>query len=299
VGLKEKTALQANLQGDFMTTEIAEPTAQAVTEEPAPSTEPTGAEPAQPAEGGEPGAPDTDPEPKPTDKQGAEPSGAEKRIKELVAKQRQAEREAAYWKGVAEGKAKTSGDEQEPADPKPAGKPTIEQYNTYDEYMEALADWKVEQKLIARQQENFKNEKQEHYKKRIATFQEKLVEAADEDPEILDYYQDQTLPISTTMGDVLLESEVGPQLLKYLGENRKEAARIARLSPYAAAKELGKIEDRILNPKTADPPKKISQAPDPISTVKPKGKITNPTDDEADIHDFIRSRNQAQFGKRG
>ena len=79
---------------------------------------------AQPAQTGDPGAPFAPETPK---EQGAGPSGAERRIQQLVARQREAERreaaraeEAAYWRGIAEGRIKPAA----PVQPQsPAGAP--------------------------------------------------------------------------------------------------------------------------------------------------------------------------------
>ena len=66
----------------------------------------------QPAQTGESGAPLAPEAPK---DQGAGPSGAEKRIQQLVARQREAERresarseEAAYWRGIAESRIRAT-----------------------------------------------------------------------------------------------------------------------------------------------------------------------------------------------
>lgn len=279
-----------------MQVENAEQTAQVETEESTPSTETSDVESAS-SENQEDSETSTENATEKTEeKTAAEAKGAEKRIKDLVAKHRTAEREAAYWKGVAEGKVKPQETPRQETAPK--GKPTIDQFENYDEYIEALTDWKVEQRFEASKTETTKTKEQERREARIKSFNERITEAADEDPDIMEYYQDDTLPISQSMGEIIMDSEAGPQLLKYLGENRKEATRISRLSPLAAAKELGKIEDKILNPTKVET-KKVSQAPEPITPVKPRGKVTDPTDDNADISDFIRARNQAQFGQRG
>jgi len=275
---------------------VVEPTQGEPGASPTPAVEPSGQEPVEPVNAGEPGAPD--PEPKPTDDKGAEPSGAEKRIKDLVAKQRKAERDADYWRGVAEGKEPKAKPNNTPAPAQTTGRPTIDQFETYDDYIDALTDWKVDQKVKSTREEATRTNAQKKRDARISKFNDRVTEAAEEDPDILEYFQDDTLPVTDAMGEIVLESEVGPQLLKYLGENRKEATRISKLSPLAAAKELGKIEDKILNRTTVEA-KKISQAPAPISKVNPRGKVTDPTDDNSGISDFMRARNQAEFGKRG
>jgi len=72
------------------------------------------------------------------------------------------------------------------------------------------------------------------------------------------------LPVTETMAQTIQSSEIGPDVIYWLGSNPKEADRIARLSPLMQAREIGKIEARLAsNP----PAKKTSTAPAPIAPV--------------------------------
>ena len=72
------------------------------------------------------------------------------------------------------------------------------------------------------------------------------------------------LPVTETMAQTIQASEMGPDVIYWLGSNPKEAERIARLSPLLQAREIGKIEARL----GANPPaKKTSTAPAPIAPV--------------------------------
>jgi hypothetical protein len=78
----------------------------------------------------------------------------------------------------------------------------------------------------------------------------------------------QNLPITTVMAQTIQASDVGPDVAYYLGSNPREAERISRLSPYLQAKEIGKIEAKLVdNP----PVKKSTNAPPPIKPVTAKG----------------------------
>ena len=66
------------------------------------------------------------------------------------------------------------------------------------------------------------------------------------------------------MAQSIQSSDVGPDLLYWLGTNPKEADRISRLNPILQAKEIGKIEAGL----ASNPPvKKTSTAPAPIAPV--------------------------------
>lgn len=88
-----------------------------------------------------------------------------------------------------------------------------------------------------------------------------------------DYYEvtrDQSVPITTTMAEVIAESDDGPALAYHLAKNVAVAEQIARLSPLAAARELGRIEARLANEreKAEAEKKRVSQAPPPPPKVE-------------------------------
>ena len=66
------------------------------------------------------------------------------------------------------------------------------------------------------------------------------------------------------MAETIQSSDVGPELAYYLGSNPKEADRISRMSPLSQAKEIGKIEAKLVS---APPVRKTTSAPAPISLV--------------------------------
>lgn len=277
--------------------------APAGTEGSAPSPETPGSTPA-PAE--TPGAPATPETPAPETPEGApvskEPTAVEKRISKLVAQRSEAERQAEYWKGVAEGR-RTAGAPAPvagaPVTPAPDALPQVGDFEVYDDYLVAKAKFELRQDLKRERelenQNRTKTSEQEAHQK----FMERLEAAVDTDPDILEDYKDPTLPISPAMASVIRESEAAPKVIRFLINNRKESARIAKLSPLAAAREIGKIEEKVLAPSPkVEKPKTISQAPAPIPTVGAEGKGVVALED-LDINEFMKRRNAQQFGRKG
>jgi hypothetical protein len=242
--------------------------APAPVETPAPPAEPTPTEPVAPIEPAEP-----------------QETRAEKRIKQLVAKQREAERQAEYWRGVAsQGKQAPT---QPAAGTPPA--PTVDQFEAYDDFLVAKAKHEIRTEQAA-------NEQKARISNASAAFAERINKAAEKEPEILEIVNDPTLPISEVMGFVIKESEAAPDILKYLSEHRDESLKLTRMTPASAAREIGKIEYKILNqPKTEI--KKVSQAPEPIKPIEPKGPQSIELD-KMPMEDFFKKRNQEQFGAK-
>ena len=75
------------------------------------------------------------------------------------------------------------------------------------------------------------------------------------------------VPVSDAMADLIITSEVGPDVLYHLGQNKAVAAQIARMSPVEAARAIGRIEASLTAPK----PRTETQAPPPIAPVKGSG----------------------------
>lgn len=232
----------------------------------------------------------------------SEPSEAEKRIKQLVAKRSDAEREAAYWKGVAEGRLNRDGTPVQAQAVKQDGQagpvaPNVADYENYADYETAredyvlkMAEFRAEQKIAAKNAE-------EKAQTTAQKFTERLEAEAKVNPAVLEAKEDATLPVSDVMAALIQESDVGPKVLLYLSENREEAKRIYGLHPVLAAREIGRIEAKLLIPKQETQTKKISQAPDPVTTVGVRG--TPAVDlDNLPIDEFMKKRNREQFGKR-
>lgn len=239
---------------------IVAPATEAVVADPAPATEPVApAVVADPAPAPETPAPET-PE--------AEPSKA---VKELIAqrkKRQDAERDAAYWKGVAEGRGKQ--DAAPAASETPSGPPVapkLDQFETYEQYETAKDKYLVglaKHEVIA---EYVQNEQRKAAATAEQAFQKRIADAAKDDPTLVDVLNDPTLPISIHMAPLLKESENAPKLVRWLDQHRDDARRIATLPPLQAAREMGILEARLSFAPSVEPPKKVSSAPEPVKPV--------------------------------
>ena len=132
-----------------------------------------------------------------------------------------------------------------------------DQFDTYDAYAEALAERKAEELLERRETARQQAEMLEAYHDREETARDKY-----DDFDQVAY--NPNLPVTEHMALGIQASDVGPDLLYWLGSNPKEAGRIERLNPILQAKEIGKIEASL----SSNPPaRKTSTAPAPIAPV--------------------------------
>lgn len=176
----------------------------------------------------------------------------------------------------------------------PAAMPSADQFNSVDDYAEALATRKAEELLARRDAQKQRTEFVEAYHDREEDARNKY-----DDFEQVAYNPD--LRITDVMAETIQTSDVGPDVAYFLGSNPKEADRIARLPPILQAKEIGKIEARL----ASDPPvKKSSSAPSPISPVTARGSgspaydTTDPRSVKAmSTSDWIAAERQRQIKK--
>lgn len=235
-------------------------------------------------------------ESKDSDKQ-KKKSGFKKRIDKMRTKLSAKEQEAEYWKAEALKRQKSEMPEDEKARQNARvadeRKPKAENFDSHEEYVEALTDWKIEQREKAKelkaQQESAKTE----IEKKVSSHQERVEafkKAHDDFDEVLSDVDD--IPMSIAVQEVILESELGPELMYELASNPKEFERICSLSPLKAAKELGKIEDKIR--KSAEAPKenKTTKAPPPIKTLSAKGAAVTKSLHDMDYEEFKRARDE-------
>ncbi len=224
----------------------------------------------------------------------AEPSKAVKELIHTRKRAQDAERRVAYLEGLAEGSRA-----QAPAQVQTESitAPVVDNFETYEEYelaKESYLETKIEQRLTKKFQQTQQVQSQQEG---LKTFEQRIEKAAEEDPTIYDIRHDPTLPVSTSMAQILHSSEVAPELLKWLDGNRSEATKIANMDPIRASRELSKIEAQILYSPKPTPPKRVSSAPEPIPTVTPAGSI-NPNEENMPLEQWMARRNK-ETGKVG
>jgi len=171
------------------------------------------------------------------------------RINELVRKRHEAEREAAYWRGVAQAASNKSTVET-PAPAAAPAKPTADQFKTYDEYVEALTDWKSD-RAVEKALATVNTKIEEKSTQQTAAQQEadrtKNWQARQEATKAVlkDYDEvvgESEIPIAPHVGDLLLDSDHGPALAYKLAKDPELAEKLNRMSEKQAAKEIGKME---------------------------------------------------------
>jgi len=185
----------------------------------------------------------------------------------------------------------------EPAKPaqvdKPSEKPVSDNFANYDDYLEALADFKAEQKVIQIEENKKRAEIENQQKSEIERQTERRHALLDEGESKYDDFHEvvsaSKLQIAEPAYLAILESDISSDLVYHLAKDTAEAERISKLSPYAQAKEIGKLEDKL----SAKKPVIKSNAPPPINPVNGSKDFTKKLEDMS-IEEY-----EAEARKRG
>lgn len=174
--------------------------------------------------------------------------------------------------------------------------PTLDEYG-YDEvkYQAALLEYADRRAEAVVERRLTEAEKQRAEQTRMESFVTRQKEFAKATPDFEDkVLRDPTLPITSAMRDVIVDSPAGPELAYYLASNRQAAEQIAALPPHLAALEMGRIEGRLsaLKEVKTRPVPVVSKAPPPPPKVEEADVAVdrNYYDESTSIKDWMRWR---------
>ncbi len=165
-----------------------------------------------------------------------------------------------------------AGDKKPVAQPAPnaEGKPKLENFASYDDYQEALTDWKVDERLKAKEADYTKRSREAkaaEYETGIKDKFNKSVETARSKYEDFDdiAFSD-SLKVSRQLAELIGECDEPAEVAYFLGKNPDKAKELAEMSPRRAAVSLGRIEAAL--GAVTPPPKPVTKASAPVPTIK-------------------------------
>lgn len=148
---------------------------------------------------------------------------------------------------------------------KPSGPPQRENFDSYEAYLEAKADYQVAAKLQEVEVRAERARQEAAIREREESWQQRQKQAAKRYDDFVEVTMSDDLTITPIMAEAIKDSDLGPDVAYYLGKNPDLAEKIARMNPAAQVRELGKIEARLESNK--EPVKRPSKAPAPIDPI--------------------------------
>lgn len=170
----------------------------------------------------------------------------------------------------------------EPSGSESAGKPSVDQYEDYDEYIEALVDWKADARSghSKRTQElRTRADSEADRELTLNATAESLITAGE--AKYNDFKEVAgSAPISDDVIIALGDSPLAADIAYYLGHNPQIAQQITSLSPVRLGRAIVEIEQELSA--SAQQRVKPSNAPAPITPIGARGKTTKAPQDMSD-----------------
>lgn len=159
-----------------------------------------------------------------------------------------------------------------------SGRPTQAQFENVDDYVEAMADWKMGQREQTAQQAQQAKQEQAMAVK-TENFYSEAQKIHGFDRELFD-----ELPLTRHIAEALIDSDAPAKLMAHMAAHPDEVARIAGLSPARQAAEIGKLETRL-----ASVPR-VSSAPEPIKPIGSRGSAANTDTSRMSMEEYAAKR---------
>lgn len=223
------------------------------------------------------------------------------RMSELVSQRKAAETEAQQAKRERdELRARLESMSAQAAPVKEEPRPDRSKFANDEEYIEAVAEWKADQRLAKREQEQAEARSKAERDQLVKGWQAAQQRAREEIDDYDDVIKGSDVQLPGHLHQAILESDVGPHLAYYFAKHPDEAKRYAGMSPTKALRELGRLEDRLAQDADDDQPSvkpspkaeiETSKAPAPTTRVKDARSI-----DPGPAQNFeeYRARRQAE-----
>lgn len=224
---------------------------------------------------------------------------ARQRINEITRARYEAERAAAYWKGIAEGSRPQP--PQAPVQPvsEPLAKPNLADFTDYETYIEALTDWKTTQKVtevVHNQREATIQERQRAEALEVAKgWAGKQEQARKSIPDYDEVLGEAETVVAPHVTDAILTSDRGPEVAYHLAKNPALAEKLNRLSPIAAAREIGRIEAAL---EKSSPGTSRSSPPPPARTTRSSATLSgDPAKMDHEQYRAMRAKQGARWAQ--
>lgn len=183
-------------------------------------------------------------------------------------------------------------------------KPTRDDFESYDEYVDALTDWKVDQKLKPQQQPDQRKppavEITPEERALADTVKDVVAEGVDKYPDFAEKIFDPKAVMTQTMAETVFDSDNAVDMAYYFATHHDEAVKIARMEPKAQIRAIGRLEAQLESGAVSNAParketkKQTTQAPEPI---EPEGSGNSSeygvTDDDTPLSSYRAKRHKA------
>ncbi|MDE2098393.1 MAG: hypothetical protein KGL39_14160 [Patescibacteria group bacterium] len=225
------------------------------------------------ASGSEEEAYEAESQARPQEKKHKPSKGFQKRIDKLTKEKYQLEARIAEFERQRQEQAaqvQQRQQVQQQAQAQPQGKPTLDQFQSYDAYVEALADWKFQERQAQAQREAAQRtqveaaqKQQQEFKERFDSYRER-VNAAATKYEDWDDVTSKNVIVPESASLAIIDSEQGPDITYFLGKHPEVVDELHEMTPTQQIARIAVIGYELAHPKA---PKVTTKAPAPVQPV--------------------------------
>lgn len=204
-------------------------------------------------------------------------------------------------------KAREANDQRPKGDISEVKEPSRKDFDTYEEYLEARADYKAEKRVAAQLAEYEKKNAKESDDQRQASTAKELEKLAnkrvadgrkeypDFDSVIQDAFEEGLIDANSEVYYGIVESDMGHRLAYHLSTHPEEAKKLKTLSPRGVQRELGKLEDKLA---AAGMKKEKAETMETLEGGRPV-KNNDPMREDLSMDDYVKLRNAQERKRRG
>lgn len=229
----------------------------------------------------------------------AKKPGFVKRINKLTKRLAAKEQELQYWREqLTKSQAQKPEELRATEKPKAEGKPQSADFETHEAYVEALTDWKLEQKLKEKDRKAAEEQLKTEEQKQREDFAAKVKSFAKEAPDYHEVIEAvDSIPLSLTVQSAILKH--GPELAYELAKDPDRLEDICSMSALDAAEAIGEVRaqmKRSKNDTQVEP--KLTKAPKPLTPIASKSAPPRKSIFDADISQREYERLRAEQMRR-
>lgn len=204
----------------------------------------------------------------------------EQRKSEATKRQEAEAKTAALLREKEELEARLKRLEANPDPIETAPRPKRDAFGTQEEYEDAVADWRADQKIAERERKAAEARALAEKQAIDAAWNRRMQAAMKEFDDYKDVVGGSKISLPEHLYVALQESEYGPHLAYYFAKHPEEAERFTAMRPTTALRQLGRLEDALFSEQPeepeAQPAKKeaqkpaveVSKAPAPVKPVR-------------------------------
>ena len=229
-------------------------------------------------------------------------SGFKRRLDKVLSRAQKAEQEAQELKAKLASYESKNDESKEANGSASQNKPRPESFDTHEEYVEALVEWKAEEKqkqLESKNAENKKRDEEKNARKSHGSRVQEFKKSHADFDEVISSVDDIETPYF--LSDAIIKSDLGPELMYELGKDPDRFEEICAMRPDQALKAIGKLEAKIeqsASPTKTTTTKKQSGAPAPLSPVGGGSASVAKSEDEMSYQEYKAHRLAQTRGKR-